>query len=234
MSLQYIGLSVIVWLTQLGPGIEGALQGILFLFASPLLEIAIFFPFYIGATRRQPSWVARLATVAVFANLALQPLALLVAWLAGYQLWYPQFAIYSEVLWLLVRVITRQPFSYLFGLSSPPREMLGGSAAMASIALLVDGVANASFAYSVARGIATVSIRKSCGYRWVGSRLPAQTRTRSQDFRNTRNQHIDISRTDGCIGMCHKPNGLRVAESSPACCPRESQKSASGTNTGEP
>jgi len=28
-----------------------------------------------------------------------------------------------------------------------------------------------------------VSIRKSCGYRWVGLRLPAQTRTRSQDFR---------------------------------------------------
>jgi hypothetical protein len=28
-----------------------------------------------------------------------------------------------------------------------------------------------------------VSIRKSCGYRLVGLRLPAQTRTRSQDFR---------------------------------------------------
>jgi hypothetical protein len=186
LSLEYVALCIIVWLAQVRLDVSGILQGILFLFASPLLQIPIGAWIYRGATREQPNLSLGLAVLAILVNLVLQPVALVVALLVGYQLWYPQFAVYVAVLWLMVRIITRQPFSANNGLSGP-REIRGGGPAVppsSGITTFIDGVSLAVFAGFVVAGAGTSTLIfvgliaalanaiSRMDRQWLGSRVP--------------------------------------------------------------
>ena len=177
LSLQYLGLSDIVWLIDLRTATGGSGEEILFILASPLVQIVTALLLYRAAIirpsaeRYRPSdkrhrtarvlklanWVYRphkilkLSSWISNSSLALLPLALLVAWHTGYRLWYPQFVIFAGVLWLLVRVVTRQSFSSTFGLSGSARR---GSfpLLLVATAILVDAIGSVVFAWAVAAG----------------------------------------------------------------------------------
>jgi hypothetical protein len=128
LALYYIALSSIAWLAESRLNVDGILRGILFLLASPLYDIAVSPFLRRRAWQNHPVRSLVIFSIGGIINVASEVAALIVAWLAGYRLWYPQFAVYLAIAWLLMRVITRIPFSESSGIVA--RDEFRGSRAV--------------------------------------------------------------------------------------------------------
>jgi hypothetical protein len=144
----YIPLSSIAWLAELRLNASDVLRGLLFLLASPLLDIIVSPLLRRKAWEKHPTWTPVLFIGVPFVGIVAGAIGLIVAWLSGYQLWYPQFAAFIALAWLLVRVLTRTPFSAISGVVA--REEVRGSRAMATF---FTGVTTTAFAACVAAGV---------------------------------------------------------------------------------
>jgi hypothetical protein len=147
LALYYISLSSIVWLTESKLNISGILRGSIFILASPLVDIIESPLLRRNVQQKHPIRFSAILLIAGIGGMIWGGAALVVAWLAGYQLWYPQFALYLVLALLLARVITRTPFSSAGGVVS--RETFQGSPALITF---FGGITGTAFAACVAAG----------------------------------------------------------------------------------
>jgi hypothetical protein len=151
LTFYYISLSSIAWLAESRLNISGILRGTVFVLASPLADIIGSPLLRRSVQQKHPIRFTVLFLMISIGGAICGVAALVIAWLAGYQLWYPQFAVYLALAFLLVRIITRTPFSSSGGVVS--RENYQGSPALVTF---FGGITGTAFAACVAMD-ATVS-----------------------------------------------------------------------------
>jgi len=162
LIVDYVEITSIAWLTHSRLTFGGVMRGIVFLLASPFLFIATAPAMRRRTLQKRPMRVLAVAGIVFIVGMIMKIAAVCIAWLSGFQLWYPEFAIYVVATYIIMLTMGVQEAKMDFGLSGPgisvSPAIASFSAALGQTIFAVLVIAGASRDVLIPVGLASILI----------------------------------------------------------------------------